>query len=263
MIFINDFSRKFEIEINTLCENSPYGARIISYFNAYHGKNYDFLDFWIQRNESDTAKCAFCKYYSTLIICGDVCDKAEVEDFVKMISPFSILCDNSLDLNIEMNFRKGETMKCDSVKSNSYSDYTVKKITSDMRNLKKVYALLISENDESGDLPDFEGYFLDISHRIRHATAQIYGILNDNDELLSTATLLAMTDTDIVIGCVATRNDSRKKGLATSIIGFILNNQIAKGKTIWLHREKEIQIYEKLGFEVTGEWREYTQSTGE
>ena len=177
-----------------------------------------------------------------------------------MVSPFSVLCDNSLDLDIEMNFRKGETMKCDSVKSNSISDYSVKKLTSDMRNLKKVYSLLVSENDSSEDLPDFEGYFLDISHRIRHGTAEIYAILNDNDELLSTATLLAMTDTDIVIGCVATRNDSRKKGLATSIVGFILNNQLPKGKTVWLHREKDIKIYAKLGFEVTGEWREYAQS---
>lgn len=257
MIFINDFSRKFEIDLEELCQNSPYGARIISYHNAYHGKKYDFLDFWIQRMDNGTAKCAFCKYYSTLIICGELCDKQEAEDFIKMISPYIILCDSTLDLNLNTDFAEGETMMCKSLSEALIPDCPVKKLTSDMANLKKVYKLLIAENEDIKTMPDFEEYFLDISHRIRHGTAEIYAISDRNGELLSTATILAFSKTDSVIGCVATRHDSRNKGLATKIVHHVTQTELSKKRTVWLHREKSINLYDKLGFKTVGKWREY------
>lgn len=258
MILINNFSRGFELDLIRLCRNSPYGSRIISYHTAYHGRKYNFLDFWIQYNDLNKAECAFCKYYSTLIICGTPCDTGEVCDFIQMLSPAKILCDSSLDINLNIPFVQGETMMCKSLSDVNLCSHEIVRLSSDMLNLKKVYALLREEEDLSVPLPDFEEYFLDISHRIRHGVSEVYAIFDDKENIVSTASLIAKSDSSSVIGCVATSTRKRCKGLATSLVYFITQKEIDGGKSVYLHREKFISIYERLGFETVGNWKEYT-----
>lgn len=259
MIYINDFSRKFEIDLYLVCENSPYGSRIISYHTAYHGKKYNFLDFWIQRDENNKAVCAFCRYYSTLIICGDSHNKAEIEDFVSMLSLSNILCDSKLNLNFDMNLSIGETMACTKLSEGEYSsEYKISKLSSDMSNLKAVYSVLASENNNSS-LPDFESYFLDISHKIRHGVSTVYAIYDSIGNIISTAAVLAVSKTSAVIGCVATVTEERNKGLATAIVRYAAAKELHKNRTVYLHREKYISIYEKIGFETVGYWNEFSK----
>ncbi len=257
MIYINDFSRKFEIDLYKLCENSPYGARIISYHTAYHGKKYDFLDFWIQRDDENNAVCAFCKYYSTLIICGKTHNFEEIKEFITIISISNILCDSTLKTVCGENISMGETMLC--TKTNDIDntmdfEYKILRLNSDMNNLRNVYNLLIKENGQNGMLPDFESYFLDISHRIRHGVSKVYVITNGLGDIVSTATLLAISRTSSVIGCVATDSDNRNKGFATCLVKYITEKELSNGRQVYLHREREISLYERIGFEVVGHW---------
>lgn len=258
MIFINDFSRGFELDLYSVCEGSPYGARIISYHTAYHGKKYDFLDFWICRNESKSAVCAFCRYYSTLIVCGSADDKQEIEDFIKMLSPSSILCDSDLNLNLDLSFTEGETMRCRKISRDCEFDFPLIKLCSDMARLRKVYDLLVNENGNLDALPDFESYFLDISHRIRHGTAEVYAVFDETGRAVSTASVTAMSDGCAVIGCVATASDCRRRGMATKLVHDITQRHLNLGRAVYLHREKKIHLYRKMGFEVVGRWKEFS-----
>ncbi len=257
MIYINDFSRKFEIDLYKLCENSPYGARIISYHTAYHGKKYDFLDFWLQRDDNNNAVCAFCKYYSTLIICGNTHSIQEIKEFINMISVSDILCDSTLNPTCDENISTGETMLCtktNNIQNKINSKYKILRLNSDMNNLRNVYNLLIKENGQNVMLPDFESYFLDISNRIRHGVSKVYVITNGSGEIVSTATLLAISRTSSVIGCVATNSDNRNKGLATCLVKYITDKELSSGREVYLHREKEIKIYDKVGFKTVGKF---------
>ena len=262
MIYTNDFSRKFEIDLYNLCENSPYGARIISYHTAYHGRKYNFLDFWLQRAEGNNAVCALCRYYSTLIICGNTCNVKEIEEFIDMISPGNILCDSILNLNCNMNISLGETMLCSKLNNIDIaldSDYRILKLNSDMRSLKSVYSLLVKANVQSDMLPDFESYFLDISHRIRHGVAKVYVIADGSGEIVSTAAVSAISGTAAVIGCVATDSENRKRGLASFLVKYAAEKELSKGRQVYLHRERKILLYENIGFNTVGHWTEYTR----
>lgn len=260
MIYTNDFSRKFEIDMYNICENSPYGARIISYHTAYHGKKYDFIDFWLQRDSSKKAVCAFCKYYSTLIICGTPCDIEEVEEFINMISPTNIVCDNTLDFNCNYYKLTGETMLCteaNNIECILDSEYKISKIGSNMQQLRFVYNIIFAENGENAMIPDFENYFLDISHRIRHGTAKVYALTNCCGDIVSTASVLAVSDTAAVIGSVATDFNNRNKGYATAIVKYATEKELLKNRQVYLQREKHIGLYEKIGYEIVGNWAEY------
>lgn len=260
MIYMNDFSRKFEIDLYNLCENSPYGARIISYHTAYHGKKYDFLDFWLQRDDSNKAVCAFCKYYSTLIICGNTCNVKEIEEFIGMIFPSNIICDSKLKLNCDYIKLTGETMLCSAIidcECITNIEYMITKIGSNMYSLKNVYNIIFSENGENAMIPDFENYFLDISHRIRHGVAKVYALTNSGGQIVSTATVLAVSNKTAVIGCVATDFENRNKGYATALVKYVTEKELLNNRTVYLHREKHIALYEKIGFNTVGYWTEY------
>ncbi len=261
MIYINDFSRKFELDLLKLCENSPYGSSIISYHEAYHGKKYDFLDFWIQRDESGNARCVFCKYYSTLIICGETHDFAELDEFVGMLDLSNIFCDSSLNLNCDMELRIGETMMCESVGNMNFEidgGFVICRVSSDFSQLKKIYDLLLRENSNKSALSDYESYFLDISHRIRHGVSKVFAVRASCGEIVSTAAVTAVSKNSSVIGCVATDSEYRNRGFASALVGYLTAKELSKKSRVFLHREREIRIYEKIGFKTVGYWNEYS-----
>lgn len=257
MIYINDFSREFELTLHSLCKGSPYGARILAYYTAYCGKKYDFLDFWIQRSADGRELCALCRYYSALIICGACEDKGEIEDFVSMLNPSSIFCDGTFELHTSGGYTEGETMKFCRTGVDCSEVCKIIKIGSDIGQLREVYNLLASENSRNDVLPDFEGYFLDISHRIRHSVSEVYAVLNDEEKIIATAAVVAMADNCAVIGCVATHRSFRRQGIATNLVGRITKSMLEDKREVYLHRERKIGLYDKLGYVTIGEWREY------
>ncbi len=257
MILLNDFSESFENNLKEICKASPFGARIISYYKSYSGRKYNFLDFWIQSDNDGKAVCAFCRYYSNLIICGEFLNCAEVNDFIKMISPFAVLCSDNFDLNINKAFSSGEIMLCTEVKKICANNYKITKTGSNIRLLKKVYALLFGSGFNEKSLPAFEDYFLDISQFIRHSCAQVYVVLDESENVISTASVTAMSDDSALIGCVATECSKRRRGIASELVGRITQELLSEGKKVFLQREREIKIYERLGFKPFGGWKEY------
>ena len=255
MIYINDFSRKFELSLNPICSHSPNGTRIISYHNAYHGIKYNFLDFWLQKNSDGKPTCAICRYYSTLILCGECCDETELKDFVSMLSPEMIMSDSEYSFSQNYACVSGEIMVCKKTLPLAVENHKIHRSLSDMSYLRKVYDLLCRTYD--GISPDsFEDYFIDMSHKIRHASAEIYSIYEENKPI-STAAVTALSDTSAVIGCVATDYESRNKGCASALVQYITEKHLRHGREVYLQRERHIDLYEKIGYVVSGTWYEY------
>lgn len=259
MIAANDFSRKFEIDLHNVCKTSPYGARIVSYYESYHGTKYTFLDFWLQRDECGFACCAFCRYYSTVIICGEPCDISEAEQFVMMLAPISVMCSGELNLDLKMHFIEGETMRCRKLADNKIiaeSNCEIQRINSDTRGLRDMYDLLLSVNGNKDALPEFGCFYPDIAHRIRHGTAEVCAVYQDG-KMVSTAAIVAKSPDSAVIACVATAFESRSKGYATVLVGDLTKKMLAQGRAVYLHRERKLHLYDRLGFKPCGSWREY------
>jgi len=258
MIYTDNYTEQFDSDLNRLCKADPFGTRILSLRSSYSGRKYNFLDFWIQRDDNNTAYAVFCLYYGTLIICGEPYDITEVCEFVKMISPAKIQCRSSVAIipqNLGMNRKSGEIMVFSGNDVYDNGIYKVTQVSSDMSALRKIYVLL-SDVFNIKNL-DFESFFLSMSHGIRHNTAEIYAVFNEYNEPVSTASVTYKTDSAMIISCVATQKQYRKRGMAEALLRVILQKHNTGDKKIYLQREDRIKLYEYLGFVKCGEWTEY------
>ena len=257
MIRINDASTDFERQLKKLCEGSPYGARIESYFTAYSGRRYSFLEFWLGE-ENGVPVCAICRYYSAVTICGAV--NGETADFVRMLSPDSVLCGGVSDVFFAgMTKKTGETLVCTRRADREIqlpSGCTAARLSGEMRPLRGVYDLLRNSFDETST-GSFDDFFVDLSHRIRHGVSDVYAVYCGGD-IVSTLTVTAKTDTAAVLGSIATKSDRRREGLAGFLVSLALNDTCKNGRQVFLHREKPISVYERAGFETVGAWSQFT-----
>ncbi len=262
MIVGNDFSGKFERDLARVCARSPYGARIFSYFQEYHGKNHSFLNFWLQRDDDGIAVCAFCRYYSTMTICAAHIIIDEVQEFLRMLSPEVVFCDGNLGLDIYSAYKAGEVMRCTKLLPNKRAaDVSVRKLNSDMRTLKGVYTLLARDNSSGRVVPEFGEYYLNVSHCIRYGAADVYAVYGEDGEVISTAAVTAKSADSAVIGGVATDERYRRQGLASAVVTAATEDILSAGRAAYLYREKRIRLYESIGYRVCGEWRELYMKT--
>lgn len=259
MIYIDDHSRRFEAELYSVCRSSPYGAAILSYYNSYYGGKYSFLDFWIQRDNDDRAVCAFCRYYSTMIICGDYYETDEAERFIDIISPAVISCEDIFRVSDNYKKTAGEIMICKKIAPYSRPVHNIHaaEIQSNMRDLRKVYDLLVSCSGDKECMPDFESYFLDISQKLRHKNAEVYAVKDSFDNIISTAALISVTSETAVVGDTATAANYRNNGYASTLVRYITRKQLALGRLVYLYRDKRTTFYDKIGFEPCGYHSQY------
>lgn len=260
MINIDDMTAEFDADLKRLCVSDPFGTRILALRSAYCGKKYDFLDFWIQRDDNNKSYSCFCLYSSTMIICGEPFDLIEASEFLQMLSPSKIMCRNSIALQpdiLGMNKRSGEIMKFGGNTVCESGMYKVSLVSSSMSELKKIYRLL--DHVFGLDRIVFEDFFLSMSHMIRHNTAEIYAVYNEKNEPVSTAFVIYKTDQALHISSVATEKPYRKRGMAEEILKVILKKHNTDNKKIFLQREAPITLYDTLGFKKCGEWAEYAK----
>jgi GNAT superfamily N-acetyltransferase len=106
------------------------------------------------------------------------------------------------------------------------------------------------------DLPPFEGWYVDVSHRIRHSLCHTAGIKKDGTAI-STAMTVAESENTAIIGAIATDPLYRKQGLATKcIVSLIqeLTNTHNKNTILICPKNQSAQrLYKKLHFKVCGQ----------
>lgn len=99
-------------------------------------------------------------------------------------------------------------------------------------------------------MPAFDGWYVDVSHRVRHENCTIAAVERD-DTVVSTAMTVAQTPYAVVIGAVATAPTARKQGLAAGCIGYLAHKHIDKTIMISPKNPYAEQLYETLGFAVS------------
>ncbi|HPU59260.1 MAG TPA: GNAT family N-acetyltransferase [Candidatus Avimonas sp.] len=104
-------------------------------------------------------------------------------------------------------------------------------------------------------LPPFDSWYADVSHRLRHGFCRIVGFRRDGIPVSC-----AMTTSEIhnaaVIGAVATLEQARGKGYASSSVLTLANDLINQGKKVFLSPKncKAHELYTGLGFAECGRW---------
>lgn len=220
-----------------------YSIRILSLAKSY-GCNYSFARFYRQLNDDNnvTAILSFLDRDVTLSFKNEA-DKDEIIEFLDVIGFDTLLCDDSFDLSIDyedgcvMSFDKKDNIDCQYYEINCYSE------------LLKLYNF-INHSDNN-----FDDWYVDINHRIRHKTSKAIATKID-DKIISSAILSSIYNDSAILTGVETDENYRRKGYASNLVSSICNE--VNGK-VYLMREKNKNesFYKKLGFKNIGKWRIY------
>lgn len=222
-----------------------YNIRIISLLNAY-GTSHNFFNVYI----NDTTVLAelegnfFIGY--TKNSCLD-----EVEEFLKY-SP------QVLSISGEKNTIKkiisSDNIKIYSVMIAKESSFYQNLINFCKPPLKEVYNLLKDNVGDGIELGEYMPWYADMSHRIRHDSAKVYGI-KENDRLVSVLLLTALSNDYTLIGGVVSDKNCRNKGYATALLKSVTNEIRSTNKTPVLECKKELEsFYKRLEYEKIGEY---------
>ena len=119
------------------------------------------------------------------------------------------------------------------------------------RDMYPVLSAVFTEN-----LPPFDSWYVDVSHRVRHGLCHVAGIRR-GEELAAVAMTVAETGNGAVLGSVATMPAYRRQGLSTACIGSLIAAVQDENpeKTIWIIPKTDYaeNFYRKLGFFACGE----------
>lgn len=220
-----------------------FSVKIFSLFRAY-GTKYPFIRFYAQKNNSEiTAIICILDNDITLSYIHNKADIEELTEFVNVMGFSTLLCDGSFvldreyDCGIIMSSERKTEIACD------YTDVDEYPYLFDLFNFV-----------DYGNV-DFESWYVDISHRIRHGCAKAV-TLNVDGEIISSAIFSSIYENDAILTAVQTKPEFRKSGYASALVSAMCCDVTG---TVFLMREKykNESFYKKLLFDNIGKWRIY------
>lgn len=116
-----------------------------------------------------------------------------------------------------------------------------------------LYEVLAACEGEGFPVPEFEPFYLDTSHRLRHGTAKAI-VLGENGHPAACALALAVTESAALLTAVAVLPAFRRKGLGRQAVESLCRK--LPGRRVFLFRSQteNKEFYESLGFSPWGEW---------
>ncbi len=205
-------------------------VKISSLYKAYGTEN-NFCNFWIQTDYNDDITAIICKFYSAITICAlDDADVNEISQFLDVVG-YSEVQSNVLIKNGSQQFDSVllETNGSEEI------DYSIS-----IEIANKCYSIL-NQHPEEISLGDFNEWYVDISHRIRHKTAFIINYINST-------TLCLKSEYGILLSGIAVDNQYKGTGLGKKLIKQICKS--TKGGIFAICSKENLGFYLHLGFKT-------------
>ncbi|MBQ4626880.1 MAG: GNAT family N-acetyltransferase [Clostridia bacterium] len=220
-----------------------YAARITALFETY-GAGYDFASFWVQRIDGRPT-AAISRVDGNMTLCC-----AENADFEELACFISTVGYSSLTLDAAFLGQLGLTA--------SKTSYTVRyegeklilneEILDDY-DKKSLYDLLGSCGFELGNYSDF---LSDVCARLNKGTASLAAI--ENETLDACAFALFKGEKSVLLGAVATRNEARGKGYASTLVRSLAGRETERKVYLFCRNDSLLEFYKKSGFVFCGKW---------
>ena len=253
MIYYVDHERINELK-DFVRQRNIYSCRIACLLESY-GTNHDFARFWLQYNDKGKVVSAVASYYGdSSVQLSEQSDVQELAELVEMMGCASVLCSRPLlagesECGIVMSLCEDE--KKDAVPSGEMQIVHEPDIS-------MVYGLLKSCSGDGFEVPAYEDFLLDLSHKIRHGTALCTGLMY-KDRLISSAMTVAQSEECAVIGAVAAEAEYRGRGWGSVCVRELCTRLTERYRSmghphtknrIFIMRSKDRNesFYKKLGF---------------
>lgn len=239
MIYYIDHARLSDLRQLTH-EKNIYACKIACLLDSY-GLAYDFAEFWVQYAGHEPVT-AISKFYGDVTVqITNKTDFDELKEFL-IITGFSSLLS---EREIFSDSFSGIVMSKSHLKTGVTAETNP--------DLNEIYRLLESCKSSSFEVPDYEDFILDMSHKLRHGTALCVGV-RENGKYIATAMTVAQSKTCAIIGAVAVDKNYRHSGHGSVCVNALCN--LLKDRQIFIMRdEKENEkFYKSLGFENQGKF---------
>ncbi len=199
-----------------------------------YGHKFPFLLFWCQYIENSLT-AVICRFEQAVILVAKKgADLNEIKDFLFAVG---------------FNSLEGEYELISRLVPNNINAYNVvyKKTAGDLApcptpNIKAVFDTLYSKENEHIKPTDFEAFYADLSHRIRHGTAA--AVLTQNS---ATAIASHITKENAVISGVAVKPNNRGKGLGLAALKS-LESHLAWRNIFAAVDDSVLEFYVKAGY---------------
>lgn len=226
-------------QLYRFCAGDPFGCRIASLALAY-GLNAGFAEFWLQYTELGEVCGAVSRLNGAVTVqTSSKADKVELEAFLSHIGY------GTLVLKCDRERRTGTVMEWAGAAVSPTQETGLH--FADTPSLSQIYTLLERCWDEGFQVPAFESFYVDVSHRLRHHAARL-AALEQNGRLLACGLSLWETADSAVLGAVAVAPEARGKGLGSAVVLRLLEQQPEKKIFVFRVKGKNRAFYQRLGF---------------
>ncbi len=223
-----------EDDLLMLPKSGIEAQKIRALLKAY-GTNYDFCSFY----KSD--EFILARFYDEFVICeygkADNIKLDELCEFLTFSGFSKIFCSENVAVvlkgDLSLNCKKLNLMKFCGKAPEVCGNYTELSLTEAYDILKTSFEI------------NFESWYLDMSHRIRHGISKLYG--NDSSVLAVQHDLCG----EALLSQIATIPEKRGQGKASELILSVCK-MLCKSKIFLLCEDKNLSFYRKLGFIQSG-----------
>ncbi len=230
---------KEQERLKRLCEKTAFGCKIAVVVSAY-GFDKGSACFWLD-TVSDTV---FCQVDDLMLISGTVITPDETREFLRAVGPGCVMCavKNAEALGLPVS-RSGDVLrkKLKPGKARSVDPYSV--------NIREIYGLL----EEAEMVEEFEPFYLDISHKLRHGAALAFEE-HRNGELAGCAVVSSISKECAVLSALAVRPQYRRQGIGSALVHRV--EECFPGKSVYVFREKgkNAEFYRELEYAKADTW---------
>ena len=243
----------FLSSVTRMSGGDPFACRIISLYNSY-SPELAFVDYWLTSDDSGNDTGAIARNGSNFILfLTDESNLQEISSFLRLSGAEGVLCDGRYFLDFSKKTSDGAILKrSEPIEAKGEEPALCNP------SIQDTYKLIVRCRDDGFTPPDFDDFYVDVNHKLRHGAMRLYGI-EECGRLAAVAMTVAESGNGAVLGAVACDPLFRRRGFGSKIVRGTANALIAEGKTVFLHRAKNANaaFYQKLGFSDCGTWREY------
>lgn len=221
----------------------PFACKIASAARAY-GVGSPLASFWVQSGGAVIAAAGG----DAVLLEGRRSDFGELREFFSSLGPREICCSSGAaeKLGLPVSAR-GEIMLLRGAKA-SAGDNARETASPGPR---EIWALLKQAESKTFPVPEFEPFYLDLSHRMRHGAALACGVFREG-RLAACAVCTSVTERAAVVSAVACAPEFRRHGLGSTAVRILAEKLGSRIIYIFRAEGENEAFYRSLGFQPFG-----------
>lgn len=239
--------------LKTMSRKDLFLSRILSAYHAYGNTN--LADFWVQTEEGRLNN-VLSKIDSVLTIAHVTPgNEDELAGFLYAIGVDTILCDADFAEELHpgaavtgpiLYYDNREILECDFNFDRNPP-------------LKELYDVMQKCKSDTFQPPEWEPFYLDMSHRIRHNCALSVGIRNEKNKLCACGFTVSQTEQNAILGGICVVPDQRRKGYGKMVVAALLSQLPQEDVYVFRSATENKEFYDTIGFQECGTWAELKQ----